>query len=122
MSTSNKVWFITGASRGFGLEIARDALARGDRVVATARKPEAITAALGTHDKLFPVALDVTDEAQRDAFGVDTVFPAAASSMDFGRWWPSAGSSPATSTTWLTAPRSPSTRSSSATGPRLASW
>ena len=30
------VWFITGASRGFGLEIAREALSRGDEVVATA--------------------------------------------------------------------------------------
>lgn len=32
-------WFITGASRGFGLEIARQALERGDNVVATARTP-----------------------------------------------------------------------------------
>jgi NAD(P)-dependent dehydrogenase (short-subunit alcohol dehydrogenase family) len=32
------VWFITGASRGFGLEIARQALERGDAVVATARE------------------------------------------------------------------------------------
>lgn len=33
------VWFITGASRGFGLEIARAALKHGDAVVAAARKP-----------------------------------------------------------------------------------
>jgi NAD(P)-dependent dehydrogenase (short-subunit alcohol dehydrogenase family) len=33
------VWFITGASRGFGLEITREALSRGDSVVATARNP-----------------------------------------------------------------------------------
>ena len=65
MSNANtKVWFITGASRGFGLEVARAALARGDRVVATARKPEAVEAALGRHDKLLSVGLDVTDEAQ----------------------------------------------------------
>ncbi|NMG15420.1 oxidoreductase [Aromatoleum bremense] len=65
MSTSEKkVWFITGASRGFGLEVARDALQRGDLVVATARKPETITAALGAHDSLYCVPLDVTDEAQ----------------------------------------------------------
>jgi hypothetical protein len=65
MSTSiGKVWFITGASRGFGLEVARDALRRGDAVVATARKPEAVTAALGAHERLLAVALDVTDEAQ----------------------------------------------------------
>ncbi|HSI59836.1 MAG TPA: oxidoreductase [Ideonella sp.] len=64
MSNSPKVWFITGASRGFGMEIARDALARGDRVVATARRPEAIEAAIGRHDQLLSVALDVNDEAQ----------------------------------------------------------
>ena len=36
------VWFITGASRGFGLEITREALSRGDSVVATARNPQAV--------------------------------------------------------------------------------
>ncbi|HLT82797.1 MAG TPA: oxidoreductase [Phototrophicaceae bacterium] len=56
-------WFITGASRGFGLEITRQALDRGDRVVATARRPEAITRALPGHgDRLLALALDVTDE------------------------------------------------------------
>lgn len=63
-NTRNKTWFITGASRGFGLEIAREALQRGDGVVATARRPEAVTAALGTHDRLQALPLDVTDEAQ----------------------------------------------------------
>jgi NAD(P)-dependent dehydrogenase (short-subunit alcohol dehydrogenase family) len=36
------VWFITGASRGFGLEITREALSRGDSVIATARNPQAV--------------------------------------------------------------------------------
>lgn len=63
-TTHKKVWFITGASRGFGLEVARDALARGDSVVATARQPESITAALGQHGSLLSVALDVTNESQ----------------------------------------------------------
>jgi NAD(P)-dependent dehydrogenase (short-subunit alcohol dehydrogenase family) len=63
-ASSKKVCFITGASRGLGLEIARGALQRGDFVVAAARKPEAITAALGSRDNLLPVALDVTDEVQ----------------------------------------------------------
>ena len=63
-ANSKKVWFITGASRGLGLEIARGALQRGDSVVAAARKPEAVTAALGAQDNLLAVALDVTDEAQ----------------------------------------------------------
>jgi NAD(P)-dependent dehydrogenase (short-subunit alcohol dehydrogenase family) len=60
---ANKVWFITGASRGFGLLIARDALARGDSVVAAARNPQAIVDALGVHPQLLPVQLDVTKEA-----------------------------------------------------------
>ncbi|MEV6227424.1 oxidoreductase [Saccharopolyspora shandongensis] len=58
-------WFITGASRGFGLEIARQALERGDKVVATARKPQDVQDALSQYgDSLLAVALDVTDEAQ----------------------------------------------------------
>lgn len=64
INAASKVWFITGASRGFGLELTRAALTRGDRVVATARRPETITAALGEHDNLLGVALDVTNEAQ----------------------------------------------------------
>lgn len=62
-----KVWFITGASRGFGLEVARAALVRGDAVVATARTPASIAAALGVHERLLSVALDVTDAAQAAA-------------------------------------------------------
>ncbi|MBA4867025.1 SDR family NAD(P)-dependent oxidoreductase [Streptomyces sp. PSKA54] len=58
-------WFITGASRGFGLEIARQALERGDKVVATARKPQDVEDALSQYgDRLLAVALDVTDAAQ----------------------------------------------------------
>ncbi|MFG2767626.1 oxidoreductase [Streptomyces rubiginosohelvolus] len=58
-------WFITGASRGFGLEIARQALHRGDNVVATARRPDDVQEALsGLSDRLLVVPLDVTDEKQ----------------------------------------------------------
>jgi NAD(P)-dependent dehydrogenase (short-subunit alcohol dehydrogenase family) len=57
-------WFITGASRGFGAEIARRALERGERVVATARRPEAVTERLGRSARLLTLPLDVTDEAQ----------------------------------------------------------
>lgn len=71
-------WFITGASRGFGLEIARQALDRGDNVVATARNPQAVVAALPDYgDRLLAQTLDVADESQAraavtvamDAFG-----------------------------------------------------
>jgi NAD(P)-dependent dehydrogenase (short-subunit alcohol dehydrogenase family) len=59
-----KVWFITGASRGFGALVAERALAKGDGVVATARNPDTITQSLGEHPNLLPVALDVTVEEQ----------------------------------------------------------
>jgi NAD(P)-dependent dehydrogenase (short-subunit alcohol dehydrogenase family) len=60
-----KVWFITGASRGLGAELARAALAAGDHVVATGRRPPAVTGAVGPDaDRPLPVELDVTDAAQ----------------------------------------------------------
>lgn len=62
MSTNSKVWFITGASRGFGALIAKDALARGDKVVATARNPQTVINALGSHPNLLALKLDVTSE------------------------------------------------------------
>lgn len=60
----SKVWFVTGAGRGLGQAIAKAALAAGHQVVAAARRPETVTAALGEHENLLPVALDITDEAQ----------------------------------------------------------
>ncbi|WP_329189484.1 oxidoreductase [Actinacidiphila glaucinigra] len=61
-------WFITGAARGFGLEVARQALERGDRVVATARDPRDVERALSAYgERVLAVALDVTDEAQARA-------------------------------------------------------
>ena len=59
-----KVWFITGASRGFGVLTAQQALERGDFVVATARDPQAVIAALGEHPNLLALRLDVKLEAQ----------------------------------------------------------
>ncbi|HEY0696147.1 MAG TPA: SDR family NAD(P)-dependent oxidoreductase [Kribbella sp.] len=53
------VWFVTGASRGFGAEIVKDALACGNQVVATARPLEDIAI---PDDKVLPLAPQVTDE------------------------------------------------------------
>jgi NAD(P)-dependent dehydrogenase (short-subunit alcohol dehydrogenase family) len=38
----SKVWFITGSSRGLGRALTEAALEKGDRVIATARKPESL--------------------------------------------------------------------------------
>jgi NAD(P)-dependent dehydrogenase (short-subunit alcohol dehydrogenase family) len=62
------VWFITGASRGFGIGITRQALGRGDQVVATARHPEALTQAVpDAGDALLALPLDVTSVGQAAA-------------------------------------------------------
>ncbi|SEB89505.1 SDR family NAD(P)-dependent oxidoreductase [Terriglobus roseus] len=63
----SKVWMITGASRGLGLEIAKAALAAGDQVIAGARDAAKIASALGTQEHLLGVALDVTAPAQATA-------------------------------------------------------
>lgn len=63
----SKVWFITGTTRGLGTEIAKAALAAGDKVVATGRDAQAVIQAVGHHDELLAVALDVTDETQAAA-------------------------------------------------------
>ncbi|WP_093788883.1 oxidoreductase [Actinacidiphila guanduensis] len=58
----SKVWFITGANRGFGYEIARAALESGDTVVATARRPQEAQAALSAYgERMLALPLDVTD-------------------------------------------------------------
>jgi NAD(P)-dependent dehydrogenase (short-subunit alcohol dehydrogenase family) len=62
----SKVWMITGASRGFGREIARAALATGDAVVATSRRGSRPDG-LPESDDLLPLALDVTDSDSVDA-------------------------------------------------------
>src|SRR3954447_23262029 len=58
--TDKKVWFITGAGRGMGVDIARAALAAGNAVVATGRNTDAVTRAIGASDHLLAVKLDVT--------------------------------------------------------------
>ena len=62
---ATRVWLITGASSGFGLAIAQAALGRGDTVVATSRRVDAIPREKGERIALLP--LDVTDADQRRA-------------------------------------------------------
>ena len=64
----NKVWFITGTSRGFGRVWAQAALARGDRVAATARDVKTLGPLVERYgDLIAPLALDVTDKAAASA-------------------------------------------------------
>ncbi|MCW2687234.1 MAG: short-chain dehydrogenase [Mycobacterium sp.] len=61
---SEKVWFITGTSRGFGREWAIAALERGDKVAATARDTSTLEDLSEKYgDALLPIRLDVTDRA-----------------------------------------------------------
>lgn len=57
----SKVWFVTGAGRGLGIDITQKALAAGHSVVATGRNPDAVLKAIGAHANLLTVALDITD-------------------------------------------------------------
>jgi NAD(P)-dependent dehydrogenase (short-subunit alcohol dehydrogenase family) len=65
--TDKKVWFITGAGRGMGVDIAQEALATGHAVVATGRNIDAVTEAVGEADDLLVVQLDITSLASAEA-------------------------------------------------------
>jgi NAD(P)-dependent dehydrogenase (short-subunit alcohol dehydrogenase family) len=58
--TDKKVWLITGAGRGLGLYISKAALAAGHAVIATGREPAKVSAAIGQHDDLLAIKLDIT--------------------------------------------------------------
>jgi NAD(P)-dependent dehydrogenase (short-subunit alcohol dehydrogenase family) len=64
---SNKVWFITGAGRGMGVDITKAALAAGHKVVATGRNTDSVAKALGEAENLLIVKLDVTKPADAEA-------------------------------------------------------
>ena len=65
---ARKVWFVTGASSGFGRAIAEAALSRGDAVVATARRIDALGGLVeaAPEGRVLALGLDVTDEGQID--------------------------------------------------------
>jgi len=64
---NKKIWLITGAARGMGVDFAQAALAAGYAVVATGRRPEAVATALGASDDLLVARLDVTSLADAEA-------------------------------------------------------
>ncbi len=70
----SKVWFITGASSGIGLEISKSALAAGYKVVATGRDTDKVAKAIGEpSDNLFVVKMDVTNSKEIEAAVKSTV-------------------------------------------------
>ena len=62
-----KVWFITGAGRGMGVDFAKAALAAGHAVVASGRDSDRVSKALGQSDNLLSVKLDVTKPGDAEA-------------------------------------------------------
>jgi NAD(P)-dependent dehydrogenase (short-subunit alcohol dehydrogenase family) len=65
--SDKKVWLVTGAGRGLGVDIAKAALATGHAVVATGRDAKKVSSAIGEHNDLLAVKLDVTDAAEAEA-------------------------------------------------------
>ena len=62
--TTKKVWLITGAGRGMGVDIAKAALAQGYKVVATGRNTDKVTLAVGKSADLLVAKLDITKPAE----------------------------------------------------------
>jgi len=62
-----KVWFITGAGRGLGVDIAKAALAAGHAVIATGRDPKKVEVAVGNHPDLLALKLDTTQPEDAQA-------------------------------------------------------
>jgi NAD(P)-dependent dehydrogenase (short-subunit alcohol dehydrogenase family) len=65
--SNKKVWFVTGSSRGMGVDFVKAALAAGHAVVASGRDTERVSKALGQSDDLLAVKLDVTSRADTEA-------------------------------------------------------
>ena len=61
---NDQVWLITGANKGLGAAIAKEALDRGYKVVATARNPESAGKILGNFPNLLIAKLDITNDEQ----------------------------------------------------------
>ncbi|MET3501244.1 NAD(P)-dependent dehydrogenase (short-subunit alcohol dehydrogenase family) [Mucilaginibacter rubeus] len=69
-----RIWFITGSSRGLGRSLAEAVLSSGDKVAATARNNDSLKALLARYPEiLYPITLDVNDKEQVHQAIADTV-------------------------------------------------
>lgn len=64
---NNKVWLVTGAGRGMGMDIAKAALAAGYKVAATGRNPDKVARMLGESENLLVFKLDITNAAEAES-------------------------------------------------------
>ena len=66
MSAQSRVWFVTGASSGFGKALAEAVLKKGERAVLVARRPEALAGLASAHPgRAIAIPTDPLDSAQR---------------------------------------------------------
>lgn len=68
-----KVWYVTGASQGFGLILVKKLLEQGYKVAATSRKKQTLVDAVGQHEHFLPLQTDVADEQSVQQSVRDTV-------------------------------------------------
>src|SRR5437879_3306966 len=92
--TNKKIWFVTGAGRGMGVDFVKAALAAGYAVAGTGRDTDAVAKAVGESDDLLVVKLDVTSRAGAEAavrasvtYGEPSIEDYAASRADQLKWW-----------------------------------
>ncbi|MFE1954853.1 oxidoreductase [Streptomyces sp. NPDC059524] len=73
-ASTGRVWLVTGATSGFGRAVAEAAIASGDTVIGTARRPEALADLVAAYpDRVEALALDITDGARVDAVAADVL-------------------------------------------------
>jgi NAD(P)-dependent dehydrogenase (short-subunit alcohol dehydrogenase family) len=70
---TGRVWFVTGASRGFGRALCEAVLARGERLIATARSPELLHEFSERHPEALTLRLDVTDRTSAQAAVAESI-------------------------------------------------
>lgn len=69
----NSIWFITGGSKGMGLNLAQHLLRAGAKVAVTSRSKASLVEKLGNDSKLLPLAADLADEASVQAAVNETI-------------------------------------------------